>query len=586
MQTTYRLATLLCASLLLACVEKPEETADSTTDALYALLDQHWAAAESEKIFFRTDGDAWRMDGKLSEHTAEARTRRQKFNDLMLERIRQIDPDELNARDRITFKVFRYERETERDSYQQFDHLFPFMSMVGYHTYFAEAPSSMSFLGADDYDKYLVSLDDFPRYNDEHIALLREAIDSGYTHYCESIKDYAKTMRTHIVDDPQKSLLFVPFNSFPATFSPDQRAAYTRKGLALIEKDIVPGYQKLLQVFEKEYLPNCRNVAGISSVPGGDDYYRYLIRFFTTTDMTAQEIYDLGLSEVERIQGEMRDIIEDVGFSGDFKAFLEYLRNEPRFYAKSVDELLGRAALISKTAEGASPRFFSVLPRGTYSIKANPNRGTFYMPSSGDGTTAGIYFVSTKDLASQPLYTLEALSLHEGVPGHHLQSALAMELGLPMFRRTVYHAAFGEGWGLYSERLGKEMGFYTDPYSDFGRLTYEAWRACRLVVDTGMHAFGWSRQQAVDYMLDNTAVSVLEANDEIDRYITWPAQALAYKIGELKIRQLRAHAESELGADFDIRHFHDTVVGNGSVPIAILEEIVGDWIGQEQGRLK
>jgi uncharacterized protein (DUF885 family) len=208
------------------------------------------------------------------------------------------------------------------------------------------------------------------------------------------------------------------------------------------------------------------------------------------------------------------------------------------------------------------------------------------MPSSGDGTTAGIYFVSTKDLASQPLYTLEALSLHEGVPGHHLQSALAMELGLPMFQRTVYHAAFGEGWGLYSERLGKEMGFYADPYSDFGRLTYEAWRACRLVVDTGMHALGWSRQQAVDYMLDNTAVSVLEANDEIDRYITWPAQALAYKIGELKIRELRTRAETELGPDFDIRHFHDTVVGNGSVPIAVLEEIVYDWIEQEKGNLK
>ena len=583
MHSVTKLVTILCASLLLGCVEQTEDTSNSAADAFHALLDEHWAAAAAEKIYFRTDGDAWRMDGKLSEHTAEARARRHEFNNSMLQRIKSIDEKDLDARDRISYKVFLFERETERDSYQQIGHLFPFMSMVGYHTYFAEAPSSMSFLGTDDYDKYLLSLDDFPRYNDEHIALLREAIDSGYTHYCESIKDYAKTMRAHVVDDPQNSLLFVPFESFPATFSQGQKAAYTQKGLALIEKNIVPGYEKLLQVFETEYLPNCRSVAGVSSVPGGDEYYRYLIRFFTTTDMTPKEIHDLGLSEVERIQGEMRDIIEAVGFSGDFKAFLEYLRSEPRFYAKSIDELLGRAALISKTAEGAAPRFFSVLPRGTYSIKANPNRGTFYMPSSGDGTTAGIYFVSTKDLASQPLYTLEALSLHEGVPGHHLQSALAMELGLPMFQRTVYHAAFGEGWGLYSERLGKEMGFYSDPYSDFGRLTYEAWRACRLVVDTGMHAFGWSRQQAVDYMLDNTAVSVLEANDEIDRYITWPAQALAYKIGELKIRELRTQAESELGSAFDIRRFHDTVIGNGSVPIAVLEEIVGDWIEHEKG---
>lgn len=586
MRTALKLTTILCATILLGCVEQTEDTAVSASDTFHALLDDHWAASVSEKIYFRTDGDAWRMDGKLSEHTAEARARRQAFNESILKRLEGMNPHDLNARDQISLKVFIYERETERESYTQIDHLFPFMSMVGYHTYFAEAPSSMSFLGATDYDKYLVSLADFPRYNDEHIALLREAIDSGHTHYCESISDYAKSMRAHVIDDPQESLLFVPFKSFPATFTQGQKAAYTQKGLALIEADIVPGYEKLLQVFENEYLPNCRSVAGVSSVPGGDEYYRYLIRFFTTTDMTPQEIHDLGLSEVDRIQREMRDIIEAVGFDGDFSAFLEYLRTEPRFYAKSVDELLGRAALISKTAEGAAPRFFSVLPRGTYSIKANPNRGTFYMPSSGDGTTAGIYFVSTKDLASQPLYTLEALSLHEGVPGHHLQSALAMELGLPMFQRTVYHAAFGEGWGLYSERLGKEMGFYTDPYSDFGRLTYEAWRACRLVVDTGMHALGWSRQQAVDYMLDNTAVSVLEANDEIDRYITWPAQALAYKIGELKIRELRTQAETELGAGFDIRRFHDTVVGNGSVPIAVLEEIVYDWIEQEKGDMK
>jgi len=582
MRPALNFAVLLSVFSLQACMPEAEQAADTATDAFHALLDDHWAAANSEKIYFRSDGDAWRMHGKLSEHTAEARARRQAFNDSVLERLKGIDPRSLSSRDRISLQVFRYERETERDSYQQYDHLFPFMSMVGYHTYFAEAPSSMSFLDTDDYDRYLVSLDDFPRYNDEHIALLREAIEIDYTHYCESIKDYAQTMRVHVVDDPQMSALFVPFESFPGTFTQGQKAAYTRKGLALIEDEIVPAYEKLLQVFESEYLPACRKSPGISSLPGGDEYYRYLIRFFTTTEMSPQEIHDLGLSEVDRIQGEMREIIQSVGFSGDFGAFLEYLRNEPRFYATSVDELLGRAALISKTAEGAAPRFFSLLPRGTYSIKANPNRGTYYMPSSGDGTTAGIYFVGTKDLASQPLYTLEALSLHEGVPGHHLQSALAMELGLPDFRRIIYHAAYSEGWGLYSERLGKEMGFYTDPYSDFGRLTYEAWRACRLVVDTGMHAFGWTRQQAVDYMLANTAVSVLDANDEIDRYITWPGQALAYKIGELKIRELRAQAESELGAAFNIRRFHDTVVGNGSVPIAILEEIVNDWLAQEK----
>jgi uncharacterized protein (DUF885 family) len=246
--------------------------------------------------------------------------------------------------------------------------------------------------------------------------------------------------------------------------------------------------------------------------------------------------------------------------------------------------LLGRAALISKTAEGELPRFFTLLPRATYKIVGDENRGAFYMPPSGDGTDSGSYFVKIGDLKNEPLYTLESLSLHEGVPGHHLQSTLAQELDIPEFRRDLYHAAFGEGWGLYSERLGKEMGFYQDPYSDFGRLTDEAWRAVRLIVDTGMHAFGWSRQQAVDFMLENTASSVGDINSEIDRYITWPAQALSYKIGELKIRELRAKAESELGSSFDSRRFHDIVVGNGSLPIAVLEDTVSAWISVEMER--
>lgn len=582
MQPGHKFILALLFASLFACTGQQQEATFGAGDAFHKLLDDHWAASVKEKIYFRNDGDAWRMDGKLSEHTAAARARRQQFNTDILTRLGTIDPQLLDAKDKISYRVFRYERETERDSATQYDHFFPITSIFGYHTYFAEAPANMAFLSAADYDKYLISLDDFPRYNREHIGVLRDAIDAGFTHYCGSIKDYANTISAHITVDPEKSALFVPFEAFPQSVNEDQRANYISKGLALIESKIVPGYRELLEFFESEYLPNCRTTVGISSLPGGDDYYQYLIGFFTTTDMTPTDIHELGLAEVKRIRGEMMDIISDVGFSGGFREFLEYLRNEPRFYAKTVDELLGRAALISKTAEGELPKLFSVLPRGTYKIRANPNRGTYYMPSSGDGTTSGTYFVSTKDLAGQPFYTLEALTLHEGVPGHHLQSALAMELGLPAFRRTLYHAAYGEGWGLYAERLGKEMGFYKDPYSDFGRLTYEAWRACRLVVDTGMHAFGWSRQQAIDYMLDNTAASVSEVNDEIDRYITWPAQALSYKIGELKIRELRAQAESELGSAFDLRGFHDTVIGNGSVPIAVLEEIVHDWIARQK----
>jgi len=578
-------ATLLALTFYSCAPEVAEvrKKQPAAADEFHALLDEHWERSVDEEIYFRTDPDAWRMDGPLSEHTPEARLRRQQFNELMLDKLARIDAESLDPTDRVSYRLFKYERETERDSYNYYDHRFPFASMFGYHTYYAEAPANMSFLAAGDYDKYLVSLADFSRYNRERIAELREGIETGYTHYCESIADYGTTIEAHAVSEVTDSELFVPFESFPSNISDTRRAEYIAKGTALIKEVVVPGYQELNEFFELEYLPNCRTEVGISALDGGDDYYQYLIRYFTTTDMTPREIHQLGLSEVERIRAAMQAIIESVGFEGDFRAFLEYLRSEPSFYAKSIPELLGRVALISKTAEGELPRFFTLLPRGTYKISANPNRGTFYMPSSGDGTTSGTYFVGTESLDSQPFYTLEALTLHEGVPGHHLQSALSMEIGLPEFRRTLYHSAYGEGWGLYSERLGKEMGFYKDPYSDFGRLTYEIWRAVRLVVDTGMHAFGWSRQQGIDYMLDNTAASVLETTREIDRYITWPAQALSYKIGELKIRELRARAEAALGSDFDLREFHDTVVGNGSVPIAVLETIIDDWISQKAG---
>ncbi|MDH5259981.1 MAG: DUF885 domain-containing protein [Gammaproteobacteria bacterium] len=578
------LASPVLVFVLMACAPTDTDRRPQAGAAFHNLLDEHWAAASAEKVFFRSDPDAWRMDGELSEHTPEARARRQQFNEAVLGKLADISVDELRPDDQLSYRIFKYEREAERESYQQPVHLFPITSQSGYHTYFAEAPSNMSFLAAADYDDYLVSLADFRRYNREYIDVLREAVRSGYTHYCGSISGYAATIEAHIVADAEQSLLYVPFTRFPGNVNDDQRAEYTRKGVELIESVIVPGYEELLDFFVTEYLPACRKEVGITSIPGSGDYYRYLIRYFTTTDMTAEEIHELGISELGRIRAEMQDIIDAVGFEGDFRSFVDFLREDPRFYARSDEELLGRVALISKTAEGELPRFFTLLPRATYKIVGNPERGAFYMPPSGDGTDSGSYFIKTGDLKGTPLYTIEALSLHEGVPGHHLQSALAQELNLPEFRRDLYHSAFGEGWGLYSERLCKEMGFYKDPYNDFGRLTYEAWRACRLIVDTGMHAFGWSRQQAVDFMLANTALSESKVNSEIDRYITWPAQALSYKIGELKIRELRARVEAALGSSFDIRRFHHVVIGSGSLPIAVLEQIVSDWIAAEVSR--
>jgi uncharacterized protein (DUF885 family) len=565
-----------CTILVFSLFFSAAIIADENEDFQH-VMKNHWAKSKQEKVFFRTDPDTFRMNGALPEFSSEARTRREKFNRSVLEQLKDIDENELNRENKINFKLFKYEREAEANSYHQPNHLFPITSLFGYHTYYANAPANMSFLQLEDYQKYLISLADFPKYNQDQIDLLKEAVERGYVHYCGSMKGYEKSISQHIVNTPEESRLFSPFKNMPSQISKSQQQDLVTKGKKLIREKIIPEYQKLFEFYTKEYITSCRKKAGVSHVKGGAEFYQSQIRFFTTTDMKPKEIHELGLSEVKRINAEMVKIIKNLGFKGDYKAFLTYLRNDPKFYAKSEQELLRRTALIAKNMEGELPKFFGLLPRGTYKIKPGA-RGAYYVSSTGDGKTSGTYFIGTSDLKTQPIYALEALTFHEGVPGHHLQSAIALELEVPEFRKTVYHAAYGEGWGLYSERLGTEMGFYQDPYSDFGRLTYESFRAVRLVVDTGIHAFGWSRKQAIDYVLENTGLGQKATEAQIDRYITWPAQALSYKIGELKIREVRAKAEKALGNKFDIRSFHDTVIGNGSVPIAVLEELVDEWI--------
>lgn len=553
----------------------------AAAEEFHALLDKHWAMTMEEKITFRSDPDAFRMDGKLPSLSEAAVARRAAFNESVLARLDQIDGDALQGQDRISYKLFRYERLTEREHFEQLDRYFPINALFGYHTYFVRAPANMAFLDRGDYEDYLVSLADFPRYNAEHLAILREAATRGVTQHCTAMAGQEKGIEALIVENPADSPLYGPFLRFPAAVPAEARAQLAARGRELIHESVMPGLRELLSVYIDEYMPRCRQSAGVSSVPGGAEYYAWLLRYFTTTDMTPEGIHELGMSEIARIHREMEAIMKKVGFAGTLQAFFQHLRSAPEFYAESEQELLATAALIAKTAEGRLPAYFTMLPRGTYDIKGGPGTGAYYMPSTGDGTTSGSYFVGTGDLNAQPLYALTALTLHEGVPGHHLQTALAFELGLPAFRRHIYHSAFGEGWGLYSERLGLEMGLYDDPYDDFGRLSLEAWRAARLVVDTGMHAFDWSRDEAISYLLDNTGLTVREAADQIDRYITWPAQATAYKIGEIRIRALRERAQEALGPRFDIRRFHDTVVGNGSLPIAVLEEIVDEWIERE-----
>lgn len=388
----------------------------------------------------------------------------------------------------------------------------------------------------------------------------------------------------------EQSGYFKPFTHFPKHFTQAQKAELTEQGKALIEQNVLPSYQAFYDFMTQEYIPGARESIAAYDLPDGKAFYENRVRYYTTLPMTADEVHQLGLKEVKRIRAEMQAIIDKLGYQGSFADFLHFLRTDPQFYAKTPEQLLKEAAFIAKKADAMLPKFFGKLPRTPYGIQEVPaeiapkyTTGR-YSGASGDDQP-GYYWVNTYALDKRPLYELEALTLHEAVPGHHLQISLNKELtSLPNFRRYSYISAFGEGWGLYSEYLGLEGGFYQDPYSNFGRLTYEMWRAARLVVDTGMHAKGWTRQQAIDYMAGNTALSLHNVTTEIDRYISWPGQALSYKIGELTIKRLRAKAEQALGEKFDIRAFHDAVLANGSVPMALLEQQIDDFIAAQAAR--
>ncbi|WP_288987335.1 DUF885 domain-containing protein [uncultured Pseudoalteromonas sp.] len=565
-------------AIALAATSLPS-LADSNSD-LKTIIDNHWQNAKAEKIFFRTDPDGWKPNGTLPDWSEQAIAKRQAYNNSVLKNLASIDPKTLNSEQLMNYRLFKYERETEQQSYLYQDKYFPVNFLSGWHTYFAEAPANMAFLTAEDYDAFLVSLGDYPRFNQQNINLMKQGIQTGFTHYCETFKNYGQSISAHIVKQPENSALYEPFTRIPNTFSAAQKETYQNKAKTLIASKVVPAYQHFYDFFENEYMPHCRAQPGIASIKGGLDYYKYTVNYYTTTNATPKQIHELGLKEVARIKAQMQAIIDSVGFDGSYSDFLEFLATDEQFYATDPQDLLEKTAFITQKMYGKLPTYFGHLPRNTFTIKGSASRGAFYMPPP-DNRSPGTYFLaSTPKL--QPLYNLEALSLHEAIPGHHLQNAIAMELDVPEFRRTLSHSAFGEGWALYTERLGKEAGFYQSPYSDFGRLGYEMWRAVRLVVDTGIHAFGWSRQKAIDYLADHTALPQSAVEDQIDRYISWPGQALSYKMGEIKIRELRAKAEKELGAQFDIRSFHDTIIGQGSLPMAVLEDVINDWIAQQK----
>jgi uncharacterized protein (DUF885 family) len=471
-------------------------------------------------------------------------------------------------------------------------YLMPVSRSSSFTDVFADLPHLVSLATVPDYEHYIARIAGFADYAHAHIELMRIGIRDGYLPPRATLVGVDAALRMQATDDPTASPLWQPFEHFPAGFAPEDRDRLAGAGRTAIEESLLPGYRALLAFLHEEYLPAARDAIAASSLPDGAAFYRHRIRMLTTLDLPPESIHETGLAEVGRIRAEMEAVIRKTGFTGSFAEFVTFLRTDDRFYVATPEALLKEVAYVLKRMDGELPTLFQTLPRTPYGIRpvpadSAPNTTTaYYMPPAGDGGRAGFYYVNTYDLRSRPLYEVEALSLHEAVPGHHLQIALQQELGdVPAFRRFEFFTAYVEGWGLYAERLGLEVGFYQDPYSDFGRLSYEMWRACRLVVDTGMHALGWTRQQAIDFMAEHTALTLLNIENEVDRYIAWPGQALAYKLGELTIRRLRAEAEQSLGSHFDLRAFHDIVLRSGPVPLEVLQTNVRAWIAQQYSAL-
>ncbi len=502
-----------------------------------------------------------------------------------LARLAKIDRSALELEDRISYDILETQLKDRIAEVGFGAHRIPITSDDGFHIRFAWLPNRMPFVSVHDYENYIDRLNAWPTYVRQHIEVMRKGLSSGMVLPRPPLEGYEVTISGHVVQKPEESLFWEPFEQMPASLSQAERSRLQEAGRDAIANSIVPGYAEFLAFMTTEYIPGARRSVGASDLPEGEAYYKHLVRHFTTLDVTPLEVHQVGLAEVDRIREEMEEVIREVGFKGDFAAFLAFLRTDPQFYPTSGDEYLQRAAWIAKQMDGRLPKMFGTLPRLPYGIAAVPDHlapkytaGRYIEPPAGGGE-AGWYWLNTYKLESRPLYTLEALTFHEAVPGHHLQITLAQELEyLPPFRRTLVITAYEEGWGLYAEWLGQEAGFYQDPYSRFGRLTYEMWRACRLVVDTGLHAMGWRRQQAIDYLATRTALSIHEVTTEVDRYIAWPGQALGYKMGELTIRRLRDEAERELGERFDVRAFHDTILLRGEVPLAVMEELVREYI--------
>jgi len=574
---------------------------NGTVKKFHAFLEEDWKRWMTQYpematgVGFPGQNRRWSDDSPVG---LEARTKHLHESAAQLKKIsRQALPES----ERINYDLYADLLATAEEGLQYGDDPLPFRNVVPQNDWMpinqmtgiqqgaAESIASMPRRSVADYEDILARLEALPTAIAQQVAMLQEGIKRGYTPPKLMLRDVPKQVADLVPSDPMASALLQPFKEIPAEIPEPERSRLTKRAQEIYTQTVAPAFQKLHDYIVSTYLPACRDSIAAIALPKGAESYAFHVRWQTTTDLTPAQIHDIGLSEVKRIRGEMDKVITSTGFQGSFHEFTEFLRNDPRFYFDRADDLVNAYRIIAKRIDPELAHLIGKLPRLTYGVtpipdfKAPSQTTAYYQPGAPSVGRPGYYFVNTYNLHARPKWEMEALSLHESVPGHHLQISLAQELeGTPEFRRHVGYSAFVEGWALYCESLGEELGLYKDPYSKFGQLSYEMWRAVRLVVDTGMHSKGWTRDQAIQFFKDNTGKTDQDITVEVDRYIVWPAQALAYKLGQLKIRELRTQAENREGEKFDVRAFHDAVLENGAIPLNVLAAHMDAWTGRKQ----
>lgn len=571
-----RTALLGAAVLVVSVFATPLAAQDTADERMVALGEAYHEAQISGYGLIENPDGSTDLGAKLWPVTPESRQVRAAKAEEFLAQLSSIDNSSLSPQRRIDAAVLRHLLETEIGDARFREWEMPFDSDNNFWSYLAERGS---FASVEEYERYIARMRDVPRYFAEQTANARAGLARGFSVPRVTLEGRDASLAAYVVDDYSQSPFWKPFETMPARIPQADGERLRTEAREAIVENVTPAYRDFLAFFREEYLPQTRTSLGASELPEGEAYYRQQIREYTTLDLTAEEIHQIGLEEVARITAEMEKVKTDAGFAGTLPEFVNFLRTDPQFVADTPDELMGVAAYTAKRVDDRLDDYFGFLPRHRHGIRpVDPAIAPFYTAGRG-----GLDYcqINTYDLPSRPVYNIPALTMHECAPGHSFQAAIALEReGAPRFRRQVYFSGFGEGWGLYTEFLGNEMGVYRTPYERFGQLSYEMWRAVRLVIDTGIHQYGWSREQAMDYLANRTALSQHEVGTEIDRYISWPGQALAYKLGELTIRRMRAKAEERLGEQFDIRKFHDVVLSLGSVPLPVLEERIDAFIGE------